>query len=242
MIAKLNIVTGTTKMAMKLYELCGADETNLFSPHCWKTRLSLAHKGLAFESVPVPFSKVATVEDGENRKVPVLRDGDSVVEESYDIALYLEENYPDTPSLFRGEGGKALTQLIISWSQSQIHPVIARMSLMDIHDRLAPADKEHFRITREKLFGMTLEEFSQKMAATPEDLKKVMFPLENMLARQNFVGGDTPLFADYVLFGPLQWLRTVQGEAGLPQDGRIADWFNRLLDMYDGTGRAAAAA
>ena len=229
-------------MTIKLYELCSADETNLFSPHCWKTRLSLAHKGLDFETVPTPFTAVATLEGGENRKVPVMRDGDTVVEESYQIALYLDEKYPDTPSLFAGEGSKALTQFVISWSQSQVHPIIARMALMDIHDRLAPADQAFFRTTREKLFGMTLEQFSEKMAATPDDLKKVLFPLENMLARQDYIGGEGPLFADYVVFGPLQWLRTVQGEAGLPQEGKVADWFHRLLDMYDGHGRQVAAA
>lgn len=229
-------------MAMKLYELCGADETNLFSPHCWKTRLSLAHKGLAFETVPVPFTGVATIEGGTNRKVPVLRDGDSVVEESYAIALYLEENYPETPSLFRGEGGKAMTQMVIAWSTVHIHPVIARMALLDIHDRLAPIDQAFFRATREKLFGMTLEEFSQTRAATPADLAAALAPLENMLARQSYIGGETPLFADYVVFGPLQWLRTVQGESGMPQDGKVAVWFNSLLDMYGGEGRKGAAA
>ncbi|MEM8749718.1 MAG: glutathione S-transferase family protein [Pseudomonadota bacterium] len=229
-------------MTMKLYELCGADETNLFSPHCWKTRLSLAHKGLDFESAPVPFTGVATIEGGENRKVPVLRDGDTVVEESMEIALYLDKTYPDAPSLFKGEGAKAMTRLIITWSQSQIHPIIARMSIMDIFARLAPADQQHFRTTREKLFGMTLEDFSTKMAATPDDLKKAILPLEMLLRDQPYIGGDTPLFADYVVFGPLQWLRTMQGEQGLPQDGTVADWFGRLLDMYDGMGRAQKAA
>lgn len=229
-------------MTIKIYELCGADETNLFSPHCWKTRLSLAHKGLDYDVIPTPFTKVATVEGGDSRRVPVIRDGDSVVEDSYQIALYLDETYPDRPSLFNGDGAKALTQLIIQWSQTQIHPVIARMSLMDIHNRLARADQEHFRTTREKAFGMTLEDFSTKMAATPDDLVKVLLPLELMLKDQKFVGGEGPLFADYVLFGPLQWLRTVQGETGLPGDGNVADWFDRLLDLHDGVGRAAKAA
>jgi len=229
-------------MTIKLYELCGVDETNLFSPHCWKIRLSLAHKGLSHETIPVPFSKVATLEGGSKRKVPVLRDGDEVIEESYEIALFLDRKYPERPSLFDGDGARAMTQFVISWSQTQLHPVIARMCLMDIYNRLAPVDQEHFRITREKLFGMTLEKFSTEMAATPADLKKTLFPLDNMLGRQAFIGGESPLFADYVVFGALQWLRTVQGEDGLPKDGRVAEWFNILLDMYDGLGRATKAA
>ncbi|MEL7230464.1 MAG: glutathione S-transferase family protein, partial [Pseudomonadota bacterium] len=32
-------------MTLKLYELCSADADHLFSPHCWKIRMALAHKG-----------------------------------------------------------------------------------------------------------------------------------------------------------------------------------------------------
>ena len=45
-------------MTIDIYELCGADEELLFSPHCWKTRMSLAHKGLDYTVIPTPFTKV----------------------------------------------------------------------------------------------------------------------------------------------------------------------------------------
>jgi glutathione S-transferase len=229
-------------MAIQIYELCGADETNLFSPHCWKTRMSVAHKGLDHESIATPFTSVATVEGGDSRRVPVIRDGDTVVEESFKIAEYLDEKYPDSPKLLHSGVDKAMTNFIINWSQTQLHPLVARMAIMEIHDALAPADQEFFRTTREKLFGMSLEDFATKMAATPDDLKKALVPLELTLKGQKFIGGDTPHFADYVVFGALQWLRICKGEAVLPQEGTVANWFNSLLDMYDGMGRAAKAA
>ena len=34
---------------LSLYELAGADRELRFSPHCWKTRMALAHKGLNVE-------------------------------------------------------------------------------------------------------------------------------------------------------------------------------------------------
>ena len=74
-------------MSIQIYELCGAEPTNLFSPHCWKTKMSLAHKGLEYETTPTPFTQVATVEGGTSRRVPVIRDGETVVEESLQIAL-----------------------------------------------------------------------------------------------------------------------------------------------------------
>ena len=119
-------------MTIHIYELCGADEELLFSPHCWKTRYAMAHKGLDYETVPTPFTKVATLEGGEKRTVPVIRDGDYVMHESYDIACYLEDTYPDAPSLFGGDGGRAITRLIIDWSQTQLHPAVARLGLKPI--------------------------------------------------------------------------------------------------------------
>lgn len=230
------IFTKETSMTIQLYELCAADKNVIFSPHCWKARMALAHKGLSFESIPVPFTKVAGVENGEGRLVPVLRDGDDVIEGSYNIALHLEGKYPDAPSLFNGEGGKALTQFVMSWSQSQIHPVVYRLVLMQIHNSLAPADKAHFRETREKRLNMTLEEFSASRGASSTDLHNVLVPLETMLATQPFIGGQTPSFADYVVFGPIQWCRVFKGQSLMKKDSNAATWFEKVASLHDDAG------
>ncbi|MGI9356427.1 MAG: glutathione S-transferase N-terminal domain-containing protein, partial [Rhizobiaceae bacterium] len=199
-------------MTIKIYELCAEDEQVLFSPHCWKTRLSVAHKGLDYETVATTFTAVATTENGDGRKVPVIRDGKTVIEESFEIAKYLDRQYPDAPDLVGGDAGAALTQVIINWSQTQVHPAVVKMSLMEIFNGLAPADKEHFRTTREKLFNKTLEEFqAQCDTGDFSGLNAALLPLELTLRKQDYVGGETPLFADYVVFGPLQRLRVVKG-------------------------------
>jgi len=42
---------------LTLYELAGANpKSALFSPHCWKVLMALAHKGLAAERVPLRFA------------------------------------------------------------------------------------------------------------------------------------------------------------------------------------------
>lgn len=229
-------------MTIKIYELCSADDNHLFSPHCWKTRMSIAHKGLDFETVATPFTKVATTENGNGRRVPVIRDGETVVEDSYEIAKYLDRAYPDTPSLFKGEGGEVLTRHIIHWSQSQIHSEVIKLCVMDIYNALAPEDQAFFRTTREKVFGCSLEEFDTKFVKNSNHLSKALMPLEFTLKGQPFIGGDTPLFADYVVFGALQWLRTTNGDQYLPEDNKVAEWFDTLLDMYDGMGRKALLA
>ncbi len=229
-------------MAITLYELCGADESHLFSPHCWKTRMSLAHKGLDFQSVSTAFTEVSKIEGGATKSVPLIKDGEMVLGDSYEIAKYLESAYPDTPSLFGGDGGMALTNFIINWSQSQLHPLIGGLAMKDIHDILADADQKYFREDREAKIKMTLEQLHDGREAKVEMLNKALLPLKLMLKYQPYIGGETPMFADYVVFGALQWMRMTCTISVLPGEGEIADWFNRLLDMYDGMGRSAKAA
>ena len=229
-------------MTIQIYELCGADPKHLFSPHCWKVRMAVAHKGLPWETIPVPFTKVASTEGGESRRIPVIRDGEKVIEESYEIAKYLEANYPDKPSLFGGEGGEALSLQIINWSQVSLHPEVAKLCLMDIHNSLAPVDQEFFRTSREKMFGCTLEEFSSKHPKNAEALNKALAPLELTLKKQPYIGGSAPLFADYVAFGALQWLNTTSSVDYLSGNTKVSSWFDSLLDMYDGLGRKGKVA
>ena len=88
-------------MAMTLYELLGADDRR-FSPFCWRARLALAHKGFDTDRVGVRFCDKALVAFSGQKLVPVLVDGETVVSDSWDIACYLEDTYPDRPALFGG--------------------------------------------------------------------------------------------------------------------------------------------
>ncbi|MVA35148.1 glutathione S-transferase family protein [Agrobacterium vitis] len=226
-------------MTRLLYSLAGTDITRPFSPHCWKIILALRHKGLSFEEKPLAFTEIPTVEEGISKLVPILRDGDTVVADSFQIALYLEEAYPDRPSLFRGEGGKALARFVEGYSQSTIHPAISAIILMDIYNMISPADQAHFRKTREALFGKVLEEIfpdrDGAIAAFPAKLQ----PLRHMLRSQPFIGGEKPLFADYIVFGALQWLKIVTGSIFLPEDDPAAQWFERCAAL--GLAQADAA-
>ncbi|MEX0955629.1 MAG: glutathione S-transferase family protein [Rhizobiaceae bacterium] len=229
-------------MAIKLYELVGADAERPFSPHCWKTAWSLGHKGLEFETAPTPFTAVPSVEGGVSKTVPVIRDGDKVVADSFQIALYLEEAYPDGPTLFGGEGGKALSRFIERWSQLTLHPYIGKAVLMDIHGCLAQSDQEYFRADREVRFGRTLEEVPRGRDEQLDRFRKSLAPLRSMLEFQPFIGGAGPLFADYIVAGALQWPRVVSSYALLEADDPVAEWFGRILDLHDGLGRRVAAA
>ncbi len=76
-------------MTITLYDLAAADRSLRFSPHCWKTRLALHHKQLAFDTEPVCFTEKDKVAFSGQPLVPVVKDGDNTVNDSWAIAVYL---------------------------------------------------------------------------------------------------------------------------------------------------------
>ncbi|MCB1418639.1 MAG: glutathione S-transferase family protein [Notoacmeibacter sp.] len=228
-------------MTIRLYDLVGRDPARPFSPHCWKAAMALAHKGLDFESIPTPFTAVPTVEGGASKTIPVINDKGRVVSDSFAIAEYLEDTYPDRPSLFGGEGGRALSRFVESWSQKTIHPFIGSVAIMDIHDMLASEDQAYFRTSREKVYGKALEQVIEGRDQRLATFLPRLDPLRMTLARQPFLGGEAPLFADYIVFGALQWLRVSSSYAMLAEDDPVAGWFERCLDLHGGLGRKTPA-
>ena len=229
-------------MTRILHTLCGADVARPFSPHCWKAVMALAHKGLDFVEKPVPFLDVPKVENGFAKLVPVLRDGDRLVSDSFDIALYLEDTYPDRPTLFGGEGGKAAARFVEAFSQTVIHPAVSRIALLDIHASLDEENRIYFRESRELAFGKSLEQVAADREAELEGFPRKLAPLRRTLSHQPFLGGQGPLFADYIIFGALQWIRVTAGVTLFPDDDPVKAWFERCLDLHEARGRHVTAA
>lgn len=229
-------------MSIRLYELVGSDPARPFSPHCWKAAFALAHKELAWESVPVRFTEVPAVEGGVSKTVPVIRDGEAVIADSFAIAVYLDETYPQRPTLFGGAAGRAMARLIERWSQTVLHPYLGAAALMDIHDCLAPADQAYFRQSREARYGRRIEEVPADREERRAAFRTSLTPLRDMLAYQPFIGGSAPLFPDYIVAGAFQWARVVSPYPVLEADDPVADWFARCLDLHDGLGRTVPAA
>jgi glutathione S-transferase len=229
-------------MTILFYDLVGQDESRPFSPHCWKVAFALAHKGLAYERVPVRFTEVPQIEGGQSKSVPVIRDGDKVIRDSFAIALHLEEAYPERPSLFGGEGGKAMARFVERWSQLTLHTFIGQAALLDIHSMLEPRDQAYFRESREERFGRRLEEVPLAREERLEGFRASLEPLRTLFWHQPFIGGEAPLFPDYIVAGALQWARVASPFPFLAEDDPVAEWFGRILDAHGGLGRHAPAA
>ncbi len=214
-----------------------------FSPHAWRTTLALAHKGVDIDCRKIGFTDIPGICDGARKIVPTIEHGDKVLSDSWAIALYLEDSFPDGPSLFGGEKGKAHAAFLNNWTSLSLHPLLIRIILLDIFKRLPAKDQDYFRSSREARFGMSLEAFAGQGEDAKKQLKTLLVPLSKTLEAQDWLGGKVPSYADYIVFGAFQWVRTTS-DFDLPGLGGepLSRWFNAGLDLYDGLGRAEPAA
>jgi glutathione S-transferase len=224
-------------MSLKLFELVGADASRPFSPYCWRTRMALAHKGLSAQTIPWCFTEKDAIAPYHSEKVPVLIDGETSVADSWAIANYLEDSYPDRPSLFGGAGGRAMGRMMNWWGDIAVIGGIFPLIVADIPGRLKPVDAAYFRKTREARFGKPLEEVAAGRDKSIEGFRRSLEPMRLTLKSQVYLGGETPNYADYIVFGAFQWARVVSPFKLLTEDDPIHAWRERLLDAFDGMAR-----
>jgi len=204
--------------------------------------MALAHKGLAFETVPWRFTEKETIAFSGQGRVPVMVDGDRTVTDSWQIANYLEETYPDKPSLFGDSATHALTRFIKHWDETVLPPLLFPLVILDIFSNLHEKDKDYFRSTREAKLGKSLEEFADcDQMVSLEVFRKALTPLRATVQETPFLGGDRPRFADYIVFARFQFARCMSPVKLLDPDDPVYGWRERVLDAFEGAAREALA-
>ena len=224
-----------------LYELEGKGERR-YSLFSWRTRMALRHKGLAFESVPVRLSDKEAIAFSGGRTVPVIKDQDTVVRDSWKIAEHLENRYQDAPPLFGGDIGRGVSQAFNTWVDRAVVPAMLPVIAADIHERVDPDDEDYFRQTMEKVLKSTLEESRAKRDAAVLQLGRVLAPLQEALKRQAFVAGAAPAYADYILLSVFQWARVMSPQELLGPEDPLCRWREQMLDLFGGFARNVPAA
>ena len=178
--------------------------------------MALAHKGLDYEHRGTAFTAIQDIGKDRGgpdfRTVPIIEDNGQLVGDSNAIAEHLEAQYPDRPSLFGGEAGRGLCYFVHSWTNSVVHAGVAPLVLMDIY--------EHVR-AEERV----------------EAFRAALTPLRLTVRRQAFLGGETPNYADYTVFGAFQWARTISDFRILAENDPVFAWFLRVGELFDGLGR-----
>jgi glutathione S-transferase len=221
---------------LELWELGGRDDCR-FSTFSWRTRLALHHKGLAFTTHAVSVSDKAAIAFSGQDKVPILKDGDRVISDSWTIALYLEQAFANRPTLFGGAVGETLTQVFNGWTDRELIPALIPYFMRDVLDCVNETDAVHLRGQIERALKKSLEELAVERDKALPAFRRKLAPVRKTLEQKSFLGGQTPVYADYVLFGLLQWSRVTSRTQALEPDDAVAAWFGRVLDLHGGAGR-----
>lgn len=225
-------------MTIQLYELVGRDDRR-FSPYCWRTRMALEHKGLSYDTVPVRFTDKDLIAFSGQERIPVIRDGDTVVSDSWAIAEYLEDTYTDSPSLFGSESGRGLAKFVNVWTDRTFHLALIKLVIADILAHVDDADRDYFTESRTARMGKPPAEVQTR---SEDDLKTFGIAVSTLRAAldgQDFLSGAAPAYGDYIVFGAFAWARAISDFELIEKDDPVYAWRARLLDMYGGMARNA---
>ena len=222
---------------IEMWELVGENDRR-YSNFSWRSRMALRHKQLDVEYRPVLLTDKESIAFSGGTTVPVIRDGETVMRDSWSIAEYLEATYPERPSLFGGDTGKALARLANNWVDRTV--LAAAFPLLAI-DALAiqnQADRPYFTGLIERLCGASTVELRERQPGNAKRLAKAVDPARATLKRQPYLSGTAPGYADYALFSIYQWARIVSPLDLLADDPVLRSWFDNLLDLNEGFARS----
>jgi len=188
---------------MKLYEFA--------PPRSIRARWTLQELGVDFE--PVTVNLVA----GENRspafrainpagKIPVLVDGDLVLNESVAIAVYLAEKYPAKGLLPTDLAGRAEANRWLLFTATELEQPLWRITR---HMRVYPPEQ---RLAAE--VPIAAREFAEMAAVLDEHMKD-----------RQFVLGERVSVVDFVLAYTLDWASVVKLLGDFP---RLVAYMERM--------------
>ncbi len=183
-----------------------------FAQYCEKVRLILDYKGLDYKKVEVTpgIGQLEVFKMSGQRQVPVLKDGDTVIADSTEIALYLDRKYPEKPliptePLLRGQ-----CLLIEEWADESIgvkgrqafigainHYQNFRTSILpkntpDLLKNLVGAMPSEFLDVLGIGVGLGFEVFKAAQKSLKQDLEALSLILQN----QPYLVTDKPTLAD----------------------------------------------
>jgi glutathione S-transferase len=219
-----------------LWELKGRSDRR-YSLFSWRTRMALKHKQLEFDTRPVCLTDKAAIEFSGGKTVPVIRDSDAVVRDSWKIAEYLEKRYPDAPALFGGPIGRGVTQMFNTWTDRAVVPAMFAVVGPDLLERVDGADEQYLRGTVEKATGKTLDELRAGRDEALRRLGRALEPVQAVLKRQAWICGEAPAYGDYILFSVFQWARVMSPHEVLGPEDPLCAWRERVLDLFKGFAR-----
>lgn len=213
------------------------------SPFCWRAKFAMAHKGLEWTEVPVGFTEKDRIAFADSKLLPVIKDDETAVKDSWAIACYLDKAYPGK-LLFANEQERLAAQLANGWVDVAVNGALFPLVVGDLVERVRPEDKAYIIESRGKRLGTT--DFAAFQAKAREKgvaaFGVALEPARRVLREYKFLGGASPNYADYALFGTFMWAYSVSPLALLQADDPVHGWRERMFDQLGGLARKAKPA
>jgi len=225
-----------------LYDLVFRDDRRP-SPFCWRAKFAMAHKHLKWTEVPTGFTEKHKIAFADSKTVPVIKDGDTPVKDSWAIAVHLDTEYPEH-LLLKNEMGHAYSQFANGWADTVVNVGIFPLIVGDLYDRVRPEDQDYFAESRGPRLGT--HDFAGFQSKAREkgltSFRASLEPARRLLRNQKFLSGAEPAYPDYILAGSFMWPRSVSPLELLETSDPVHAWRERMLDLFDGMGRKAPTA
>lgn len=185
---------------------------------CWRAMLALQEKGVECEMKLVEFSKkehkgpdVITL--NHRGQMPTFRDGDTVVNESMAICLYLENTYKSQGTKLLPDDPKDAGHVFQTTFEAQEN--FQRKVLMDFvfYQWMYPKDKQD-----PELILKRLQIIRDEMAIWEKRMGESGYP---------FVCGSSFTLADVILFPYIAWIARLGGD--MEKYPTLKAYYDRLL-------------
>lgn len=163
--------------------------------------------------------------------VPVLVDGDRTLHDSWNIAEYLDEAYPDLPSLFFGSSGKATTRFTVHWVDQSLLKALRNIISLIAVEVSADKDKAYYCNKLETVHGVNLQTAGDT-DSNVANLKTVLEPMRLTLETQAFLAGSSPSYADFAAAGAFAWARSVSKIKLLEEADPVFAWRRQMFDVF----------
>lgn len=225
-----------------LFDIPSTMPGNAWSLNTWRIRLALAYKGLPFRTEWVEYPDIKatlqkhnitptdTSSDGTPYySLPAIEDVDdttgkvkAALADSFPIAQYLDEAYPDAPKLIP-EGTLEDQKAFANGFMRSVLPVLIIIIKLT-HAKLNDASKDHFARARGRDFQPLFKVDNlvdwpwspEDQAKLWADAKAALDKLDAKLSETDEKGpwylGDKVSFADLVIGSCFIWMRLVLGE------------------------------
>jgi glutathione S-transferase len=190
-------------------------------------------KGLAYKTVWVEFPDIVEVckkigakptsikPDGNpHYTLPAIQDPKTgaVITDSFAIARYLDETYPDTITVLPS-GTIALQTVFVDVVSKNMRSAARQLYALPLWRILGPRSQEYVRRTREATFGKRLEDVAPEGGEEEKQARVQILEVLTEIHRwievngkgSLFVTGDEPSFSDVLLASNLQSFKLLYG-------------------------------